>query len=136
VISITFNGVPAPVIAPASASKLVTQVPAGAKSGQVALVTPSGSVILAKTFTVIGPKPVISSFTPAPSKFGATVVILGKNFSGTKSVLIGTTKVTFKVLSEGVITFLAPKKTLTGVLSVTTPSGTVKSVKQLKVVKP
>lgn len=135
VVSITFNGVPAPVISPASATKLVTQVPTGAKSGQVALVTPSGSIILSKTFTVIGPKPVISSFTPASSKFGSAVVIVGKNFLGAKSVSIGTTKVSFKVLSEGVITISAPKKSLTGKISITTPSGTVKSAKLLRVSK-
>lgn len=78
--TVTFNGLSAPVSS-STATQIVTSVPAGATTGPISVITPSGSATSATSFTVTAPTtPVISGFSPAIGSPGTAVTVTGSNF--------------------------------------------------------
>jgi len=73
--------------------------------------------------------PAITSFTPASGPVGTSVVISGSNFSGTTSLTLNGQAITGYVVNAAgtTITFTVPAGASTGLLTVTTPAGTVSS---------
>jgi hypothetical protein len=115
-----------------SATQVTAAVPAnaiatdGAFPVTVANPAPGGGTSAAATFTVTVPPPTITSFTPGTGGPGSTVTLMGTNLTGATVVRIGTSNVTnFTVVSATQITFVVPAGTgsVTGVITVTTPSG-------------
>jgi YD repeat-containing protein len=81
---VTFNGTTATVTS-ATATQIVTTVPAGATSGAIAVVPPCGSATSAPaTFTVTAAAlPTITGLTPTPVGAGDTFTVNGTNFDAT-----------------------------------------------------
>ena len=65
---------------------------------------------------------------------GQTVEILGQGFTGTSSVKFGTGPATFTVVSDTYLTATVPSNGATGFVTVTTPSGTLSSIRKFFVV--
>ena len=89
--TIQFNGVSAPVIS-ASATQLVTSVPAGASTGPISVITPTGSATSTSPFDVNLLAPTITGFSPTigvasniNGANGTAVTINGTNFDNTAS---------------------------------------------------
>ncbi len=67
-------------------------------------------------------------------KSGATIDILGNSFTGATAVSFGTVPATsFKVVSSTFITAVVPATAINSVVSVTTPTGKVSTLKSLKI---
>lgn len=71
---------------------------------------------------------------PDSGKVGAEIIILGTNLTGTTKVSFNTTAATFTIVSPSEITATVPSGATTGSLTVTTPSGTLKSNLVFKVI--
>jgi uncharacterized repeat protein (TIGR03803 family) len=65
---------------------------------------------------------------------GQIVQILGQGFTGTSSVKFGTGSATFTVVSDTYLTATVPSNGTTGLIAVTTPSGTLSSNRKFFVV--
>jgi uncharacterized repeat protein (TIGR03803 family) len=65
--------------------------------------------------------------SPTSGKVGTSVIILGNNLTGSTKVSFNGTSATFKVVSSTEIKTTVPTGAKTGFVSVTTPSGTLKS---------
>ncbi len=121
-----------------SDSLIFVNVPNGAPSGTVRVVTSTGvaergGFVLGQTLGNLLPS--ITSFTPSTAIGGTTVVLTGTNFSGTSTsgsftttaVSIGGVAVPFTVISPTQITVRIPENfsAPSGDIRVTTPGGTV-----------
>jgi uncharacterized repeat protein (TIGR01451 family) len=69
----------------ADGTTLTTYVPAGATTGPISVTTPAGTSNSA-VFTVIGPGPYITSFSPTIGNDGSPVSIVGRFFTGVTNV--------------------------------------------------
>ena len=70
---------------------------------------------------------------PSLGKVGRLVNILGTNFTGATSVSFNGTPATFTVVSSSLITTSVPTGATTGLVTVTTPDGTLRSNKRFNV---
>jgi uncharacterized repeat protein (TIGR03803 family) len=70
---------------------------------------------------------------PSYGKVGSTITIVGTNLTGATAVSFDGTAAAFKVVSSSEITATVPSAAKTGIVSVTTPGGTVKTVLGFKV---
>jgi hypothetical protein len=121
--AVRFNGATASFTVN-SATQLTATVPAGATTGAITITGPTGSATSAVPF-VVGPAPVITSFTPSAAAVGASVVITGTNFTGATQVTFnGTPATAFAVNSATQITATVPAGSTTGPVAVTTPVST------------
>jgi len=73
------------------------------------------------------------SLVSTTGKIGKTVEILGQGFAGTTGVSFNGTAATFTVKSDTYLTAAVPAGATTGVVTVTTPSGTLTSNKPFRV---
>ena len=121
--SVTFNGVAAATVTLASATSITATVPAGATSGPISVTTPGGTVASATPYTVTFP-PVLSSFTPATSAIGGTVVITGSAFTGTTAVTFNGVAAAFTIVSDTQLSVTVPAGATSGKISVTNGDGT------------
>jgi hypothetical protein len=137
VSSVKFNGTEVGLanIAVTSTTQLTAKVPDGATSGTISVTTPSGTGTSAGSFTVI-PPPTITSFTPTSGPTGTSVVITGTAFTGASSVKFNNTTATYTVNSATQITATVPVSATSGVISVTTPGGSVNSSGSFTVILP
>ena len=121
---VTFNGTTATAFTVNSATQITVTVPAGATTGPIGVVAPSGTATSATPFTV-GPPPVISSFSPASGYVGTSVVLTGTGFTGATQVTFnGTVATAVTVNSDTQITVTVPAGSSTGPVGVTTPVST------------
>ena len=90
------------------------------------VVSPAGQAWMLKYgfLTISAPLPSIAKVTPATTRPGATLTVVGKNFVGATSVTFQGVPAKFKVGSELKLTVTVPQKAKTGSLTVTTPDGT------------
>jgi hypothetical protein len=136
----SFNGVPATYFVVGSNVIAYTRVPAGATDGKITLTTPAGTVTSPTDFDVLtcwsatekdighSTAPLaISSFKPTAAKRGATVTITGQSLMGATAVRFGGIPATFKAVSETKLTAKVPALAKSGKISITGPSGTVRS---------
>jgi uncharacterized repeat protein (TIGR03803 family) len=70
---------------------------------------------------------------PSYGKVGSTITIMGTNLTGATAVSFNGAAATFKVVSSSEITATVPSAAKTGIVSVKTPSGTLKTVLGFKV---
>jgi uncharacterized repeat protein (TIGR03803 family) len=73
--------------------------------------------------------------SPTSGEAGTKVIILGNKMNGTTSVAFKDVTATFKVVSSSEITTTVPTGATTGTVTVTTPSGTLKSNVEFRVAK-
>jgi hypothetical protein len=104
-------------------TSITATVPAGATTGPLHVVTPSGTADSATSFTV-GPAATLT-FSPSSGKVGTIVTITGTNLTGATSVKFnGVAATTFSVDSATQITATVPAGATTGKIEVVAPSGT------------
>ncbi len=84
-------------------------------------------------FSLSGLAPFVA-FLPAARRAGGLVEILGQGFTGTTAVSFNGTPASFIVESDTYLTATVPAGASTGVVTVTTPSGTLTSNKAFRVV--
>ena len=119
--SVSFNGTAAPFTV-VSDTEITTTVPAGATTGKVKVVTPSGTLLSDLNF---GVAPSISGFSPTSGPAGTSVLITGQSFAGVTRVAFGNFKATsFSVKSSTQIIATVPRTAKTGKITVTTTGGT------------
>jgi len=73
------------------------------------------------------PPPVIAGFSPTIGGVGTNVVVTGTNFDSASLVTLNGIATAFSVDSNSQLTFTVPTNASSGVISVTTPSGTATS---------
>lgn len=121
--AVNFGGTAAASFTVVSATQ-ITAVLGGGASGSVSVTTPGGTGTLAG-FTYLFFIPTITTFTPTSMGAGGTVTINGTNFIGVSAVSFGgTAAASFTVVSATQINAVVGAGA-SGVVSVTTPGGTV-----------
>jgi sugar lactone lactonase YvrE len=96
----------------------------GGATGSVSVRTPGGTANRVG-FTFIPAAPVITGFTPASAPAGTTITISGNNFFGATAVRFGGIVATnLVVVNDSTVTARVAGAGATGVITLTTPSGT------------
>jgi len=135
---VSFNGVSATFTTDNTNSPTLdiinTSVPSGATTGTIT-VTNSFGTTTTSSFTVTAPAPTITSFSPTSAAEGATVTLIGTNFTGTTAVSFnGVSASTFTVDNATTITATVPAGATSGTIAVTTPGGSVTSATSFTVI--
>jgi YD repeat-containing protein len=124
--TVKFNGVVASVIS-ATATRIVTSVPAGATTGLISVTSPSGTATSSTPFTLGNPTaPTITGFTPTTGNAGSVVTLTGTNFYSTAStnrVFFNGTRAVTDSATATTISTTVPMGATSGRISVTTPDG-------------
>jgi len=121
---VSFNGVAAKFTV-VSSTEIKAAVPAGATTGTVTVVTPSGTL---KTVVIFGVIPQITSFAPASGPVGTDVTITGVSLTQTTAVTFdGVAATDFTVDSDTKVTATVPTDAKTGKIEVKTAGGTATS---------
>ncbi len=124
---VRFNGVSSTDASPNAAGTMISvHVPAGTPlgSGALSVTTAYGTSNAPTAFTVIGPGPYITGFSPDHGGAGTTVLIDGFHFTGaTNASFNGVTGANFAVQSDTLIRVDAPAAVTTGLISVRSTNG-------------
>lgn len=130
---VTIGGTRAELVESVSPTELLVRVTRQNTSGTVSVTTLGGSTTSTFRMTII-PSPFIVSFSPPFAVSGATVTLRGGNFTGTTSVLFGSTPATqFTVISDSVMTAVLGTGS-TGFIRIAGARGTAQSPTELRVV--
>jgi uncharacterized repeat protein (TIGR03803 family) len=122
--SVTFNGSPA-IFKVVADTYLTANVPAGATTGNVQVVTPTSTLTSNKVFRVT---PSILNFTPGSGQVGTSVTINGTSFAGTAKIAFGgVSAASFTVNNDSMVTVSVPTGAKSGKITLTTPGGTATS---------
>ncbi|HEY2726529.1 MAG TPA: IPT/TIG domain-containing protein [Parafilimonas sp.] len=120
VSSVTFGTVPA-VYTIGDSTKLTVTIPNVSSANQIITVSaPTGSDTISYTINLA---PVVTSIDPSSAHEGDLITVKGIRFTGTSSVQLGSTSVTFILLSDTVLTFTVPTGAASGNITITTPNG-------------
>jgi uncharacterized repeat protein (TIGR03803 family) len=121
---VSFNGVAAKFTV-VSSTEIKATIPAGATTGTVTVVTPSGTLKTVVIFDVI---PQITSFAPASGPVGTAVTITGVSLTQTTAVTFdGVAATDFTVDSDTKVTATVPTDAKTGKIAIKTVGGTATS---------
>ncbi|MBG8554194.1 RCC1 domain-containing protein [Hymenobacter guriensis] len=135
ITGVTFNGVAAASFAVNSSTLMKATVPVGATTGPISVTNANGTGTSTTNFTL--PAPTISSFTPTSGVVGDNVVITGTSFFQVSAVRFnGLAAPGFVVNSGTQITVPVPAGATSGVITVTTPSGTGTSADNFSILSP
>jgi hypothetical protein len=128
---ITFGSVAA-VYTISDSTKLNVTVPANliASNQLITVSAPAGSDTISFKVNLA---PVITSFTPVKAKQGDVVIVTGKRFTGTSSVLLGNLPSSFIVINDTSLNLTIPSNAVSGLITVTTPNGSAVSSNSLEV---
>lgn len=99
---------------------MIATAAAGATTGPVTVLEPSGNLVTPQTFKVL---PSITSINPKTGPVGTSVVLAGVSLSQATAVTFGGVKATFTVNSDMQITATVPAGAITGKPKVTTKGG-------------
>lgn len=116
-----------------SATQITATVPAGAATGRVTVVTPSGTATSPTNF-VFTAAPGITAFSPGQGATGTAIVISGSNFTGATAVRFNALNATFIVVNSTTINATAPAAVATGSVTVVTPAGIAVSTQSFNVI--
>lgn len=121
-----------------SETEIRATVPAADGSGKISVTTSGGTATSAEDFTVTPPPPPsIDSFTPIRGAVGTQVTVTGNNFIGATEVAFnGIAGSNLTVLSNTQVRASVPAGATTGMISVTTPGGSVTSAEIFTVTVP
>lgn len=97
---------------------------AGATTGPVTVLEPSGNLVTPQTFKVV---PTISSISPTSGPVGTSVVLTGMSLSQATAVTFGSVKATFTMNSDTQVTAVVPAGAVTGKPKITTKGGAATS---------
>ena len=123
-VAVTFNGISSPGSPNSAGTQITTRVPSGATSGYITVSTSYGTSNSPAAFTVLGPGPFISDFSPYVGNPRTTVFIDGVHFTGaTNATFNGTPGVNFAVQSDTLIRVDTPTNVSSGRVSVNAPLG-------------
>ena len=120
-ISLTYKGIPALIVSN-TATSISSKVPAGATTGSIIVTTVAGTATSLIDFTV--PAPIITTIAPITGGVGTGVTIYGTNFIDATAVSFNSVKAPFVVANATHIYTSVPPGATTGLITVTTPSGT------------
>jgi hypothetical protein len=112
------------VIANAAGTQITARVPAGATNGPITVTTTLGSSNTPVAFTVIGPGPFVTDFSPRVGTEGELVDIDGVHFLGVTQVRFGSRQAAFFIQAETRIQAEAPSGVTTGPITMISPLGT------------
>ncbi len=133
--AVKFNITAATTFTVNSASRITATVPAGATTGTVSVTTSFGTGT-GPTFTVV-PTPTLTGFTPASASAGAQVTLTGTNLTGTTSITFGgIPSLSFTVTSATQVVATVPAGAASGLISLTTPGGTVSTATSFTLIAP
>jgi hypothetical protein len=126
VTRVTFNGAAISSFSVSSNLALTFTVPFLAKAGSYPLTvtSPEGTSLTAACVIGIPVVPASTSFTPSYGPLGTVVTVTGQYLTGTTAVTLGGVAAPFLVLSDSQLTFTVPSTAASGVVAVTTGSGT------------
>ncbi len=110
------------LIGPTQISATVPSIATG--NYAIEVTTSAGSFTTSSNFTITGPGPVITSFTPSNGVRGTSVTLTGANFSGLTSVKFNGVAASYESASTSQITAVVPAGTASGAISVSSSSGT------------
>jgi hypothetical protein len=127
---VKFNGVKAASFTFVSPTLIRTNVPPGATTGPVTVTTPSGTAASTLDFKVLAG---ISNVNPPSGPVGTEVEISGAGFSGATGVKFGNATTTPTLVTDSSVKAIVPPDATTGLISVTTPTGTLTSPTIFKV---
>jgi hypothetical protein len=134
VTNVTFNGVTATNITVDSNTQIRANVPTGATTGKISVITPDGTALSANDFIVTF-VPEVTSFAPASGTFGTQVTVIGANFVAINRVTFnGTVATNFTVDSPTQIRATVPAGATTGKIGVRNSAGTGLSVNDFTVI--
>lgn len=124
-LSVKFGNVVAPnVSVQNNGTQITALVPTGATNGVITVTTSAGASNSPTAFTVIGPGPYISNFTPFGGSIGTPVTITGALFNNPLSVRFGNSApVTVNAPSFQQFTVNVPATATTGPISVSNSLG-------------
>jgi uncharacterized repeat protein (TIGR03803 family) len=121
--AVSFDGTPA-TFTVSSSTYLTAKVPAGALTGSVVVITPTGSLTSSQIFHVT---PHVTSFTPAKGPVGTSVEIKGVSLTQATEVEFGSQSASFQINSDTLITATVPAGASTGAITITTAGGSATS---------
>jgi uncharacterized repeat protein (TIGR01451 family) len=123
-ISVSFGGIATQFSVSSDGTHISTRVPLGATNGPITVSTINGTSNSVDSFTVVGPGPYISGFSPSSGDVGTTVQIAGLHFTGLTNVTFnGQPGVIVTATSDTYIQVQAPPGLLTGPIAVNSPLG-------------
>lgn len=124
---VKFNGtVSTSVIVAADGTNLTARVPAGATSGPITVTTSNGTGSSPSPFTVIGPGPYITGFSPVAGSGGLLVYIDGVHFqtsAPTNATFGGIAGTNFFVAADTRIQVYTPTNVVSGPITVNSSIG-------------
>jgi uncharacterized repeat protein (TIGR01451 family) len=125
-LAVLFNGTNATEFTPnAAGTQITTRVPAGATSGFITVSTIYATSNSPSSFTVVGPGPFVTDFSPVSGDGGTMVSIDGLHFTGVTNVTFnGQPGANLVSTSDTLIQVQAPGGVTTGPIAVNTVSGT------------
>ncbi len=124
VTGVKFNGTNAPVFMPnADGTMLSVTVPPQARSGPITLYYAGGATNVPGAFTVIGPGPFITGFSPAIGAAGEEIMIYGRFFTGATAVRFNGVAGVIAQPGETSLKARAPANVTTGPITVASPLG-------------
>src|SRR5215467_7604192 len=125
---VKFHGVIDPTAAPTTVdgTTILAQVPVGATTGPISVsVNGSPAASSAQDFTVIGPGPYVTNFSPYVGSPTTRVVLQGVHFTtATNAYFAGKPGTSFFVQSENQFEVYAPLDVVSGPITVRSPQGT------------
>ena len=127
--AVSFGGVNASFTVDSS-TQITATVPSDAVTGKIRVGTPYGT---ATSGTNFGVKPTISGFSPMSGPVGTVVTITGTGFAGATAVKFHGTAATFSIVSSTQLSATVPGGATSGVIAVSTRSGTTRSGSRFKV---
>jgi hypothetical protein len=107
-----------------SKTEVGVYVPTGATSGLISVTTSIGTSNSTTPFTVYGPGPYVTSFSPWSGNVGDTVTLTGVHFAGTTGVKFGSVKAAFNTPTmDTSLTTFVPTGASSGPITVSNASG-------------
>jgi hypothetical protein len=126
--TVKFNGTASTsVIVTADGTSVNARVPSGASSGAITVTTSNGTGSSPTSFTVIGPGPYITGFSPVAGSGGVQVFVDGVHFqtsNPTNATFGGVPGVGFFVISDTQLQVTTPSNVVTGPIAVNSSIGT------------
>mgnify|MGYP002776999569 CR=1 FL=1 len=113
--AVRFGGVHATVFSTPTPQILTAQVPVGALSGPIQVLTPAGNVTSTQTFTVVAP-PVLASFSPTNGRTGTVVTVTGTGLADVAALSLGGLVLTLDAQTATSLTFTVPSGAVSGPL--------------------
>lgn len=122
---VSFNGVASSdAVVSADGTSIDVHVPYGATNGLLRVASATGTTNSPTAFTVVGPGPFITGFSPAMGTAGQQVFISGMHFTGaTGATFNGVAGAGFAVRSDTQVQVNAPGGVTTGPIAVNSPLG-------------